>query len=100
MIRNVVLGRLRPAEGADAERDLAQLRDGLAGVAALQLPGLVANHVGLDAGVREGGWSFAITNDFEDVEAYRRYDNDPEHIVHRTRIGEVCEQVARVQFEI
>lgn len=100
MIRNVVLGRLRPAQDAAADRDRKQLEAALAGIAGLKLPGMVANHVGLDAGVRDGGWSFAITNDFEDVEAYRVYDADPEHVGYRTRLGEVCEAVARVQFEI
>ncbi len=100
MIRNVVTGRLRPADGADAERDRRQLDDGLAGIAALQLPGLVANHVGVDAGLRSGGWSFAITNDWVDADAYRAYDADPEHNHYRSMIVDVCDQVSRVQFEV
>ena len=100
MIRNVVVGRLRSADGDAAEGDRRQLDEGLAGIGALQLPGLLANRVGLDVGLRAGGWSFAITNDWVDTDAYRRYDADPEHIRYRAMIVEVCEQVARVQFEI
>lgn len=101
MIRNVVLGRLRDApdeESARHDRDL--LDQALAGIAALDLPGLVDCHVGRDAGIREGAWSFAITNDFADVDAYRRYDADEEHGRHRQVLVEVCDQLARVQLEI
>lgn len=98
MIRNVVMGKLR--EGDDPEADLEQLNRGLGGIAALTLPGLLANRVGLDEGLRDGGWSFAITNDWIDVDAYLGYDTDPEHNGYRAMIAEVCEQVARVQFEI
>ncbi|MEH3155975.1 MAG: Dabb family protein [Gordonia paraffinivorans] len=100
MIRNVVMGRLRAAEGDQAEQDRARLEAALAGIAALDLPGCLANHTGLDAGLREGGWDFAITNDWETAEDYRGYDVDHEHNVHRSEIVAVAEQVARVQFEI
>ena len=93
------MGRLRPADGEAALRDRRQLDEGLAGIAALRLPGLLSNRIGLDLGLREGGWSFAITNDWVDADAYRTYDLDPEHNRFRAMVVEVCEQVARVQFE-
>ena len=46
--------------------DVAMLHEGLAGIAALQLPGLLAMNVGCDLGLRDGGWTFAITNDWQD----------------------------------
>ncbi|GGG15930.1 hypothetical protein GCM10007304_32520 [Rhodococcoides trifolii] len=94
MIRNVVMGRLRH------EADRMQLETALAGIAALKLPGLLSNHTGFDAGLRGGGWTFAITNDWQDAESYRVYDLDPEHNVYRRSIVEVCDDVARVQFEL
>jgi hypothetical protein len=101
VIRNVILGRLRPAADPEAaDRDRRQLEAALAGILALDLPGLISNAAGLDLALRPGGWSLAITNDWVDAEAYRVYDADPEHNVHRTAIVEVCEQVARVQFEL
>ena len=101
MIRNVVMGRLRAAPDPEsAVRDRAQLDEGLAGIAALDLPGLLSMHVGQDLGLRPGGWTFAITNDWADAEAYRHYDVDAEHNLHRARVVEVCSDVARVQFEI
>ncbi len=101
MIRNVVMGRLRDApDDSAAAADRAELEAGLAGIAALTCDGLLDVRLGLDAGLRAGGWSFAITNDWRDVDAYRGYDVDPEHNVHRARIGAVCAEIARVQFEV
>ncbi|MGU3294773.1 Dabb family protein [Williamsia sp. M5A3_1d] len=101
MIRNVVVGRLRESDDdTRVQADRRQLRAGLAGIEALRLPGVLANHCGLDAGLRAGGWDFAITNDWVDAAAYESYDTDPVHNVFRAKIVEVCEQVARVQFEI
>ena len=34
---------------------------------------------GVDAGLREGNASYAITVDLADEQAYRVYDRDPEH---------------------
>jgi hypothetical protein len=31
------------------------------------------------AGLRPGGWDYALVADFDDDDAYRRYDEDPEH---------------------
>lgn len=94
MIRNVVLGRLDdPAHGVELDA-------GLAGIAALEFAGLLDMQVGRDAGLREGGWTFAIVNDWVDAEAYRSYDLDAEHNRYRAMIAAVCSDIARVQFEV
>ena len=100
MIRNVVVGRLRPTDDPQQRAaDMALLEVGLAGIAGL--PGLLAMDVGLDVGLREGGWSFAITNDWQDADAYRVYDADEEHNRLRREIfAVVCDQIARVQFQV
>ena len=95
VIRNVVLGRLKPEHADDPAVDAA-----LAAIDALDLPGKLSSRVGRDVGLRAGGWSFAITNDWADADAYRAYDADPEHNVHRGVLVEHSEQVARVQFEV
>ena len=95
MIRNVVVGRLRP--GADA----ALLDEALQGLLVLPLDGLLEMHVGRDAGLCDGGWDYVITADFTDAEAYRRYDADEEHNrLRRELFDVVSEEIARVQFEI
>jgi hypothetical protein len=102
VIRNVVLGRLRATDDPDQRAvDIAMLHEGLAGIAALQLPGLLAMNVGCDLGLRDGGWTFAITNDWQDADAYRVYDAEEEHNRLRREIfAVICEEIARVQFTI
>lgn len=102
MIRNVVLGRLRAGENpAQRAADAALLEEGLAGIAALKFPGMLANNVGSDIGLRDGGWSFAIINDWQDAGSYRVYDADEEHNRLRREIfAKICQDIARVQIEL
>jgi Stress responsive A/B Barrel Domain len=102
VIRNVVVGRLRSAEDpAQQAADAMLLQEGLAGMAALRFPGMLAMSVGTDLGLREGGWNFAITNDWEDADAYRVYDQDEEHNRLRREIfAQICQDIARVQFQL
>jgi hypothetical protein len=94
MIRNVVMGRLRP------DADLDRLAEGLDRLQKLGIEGTVEMRVGRDAGLREGNWDFAITADFADAEAYRRYDEDEEHNrLRREYFGPVAAQIVRLQFE-
>ena len=97
MIRNVVVGRVRPGT------DLSLVQEALDAIAALPVRGLVDVRVGLDAGLRPGAWSFAITSDFVDAEAeaYRAYDAEAEHNrIRREMFDPVCEEIARVQFRV
>ena len=102
MIRNVVIGRLRTPDDTEQQAaDLALLREGLAGIAALKCPGMLSMNVGTDLGLRAGGWSFAITNDWQDADSYRAYDADEEHNRLRREIFSViCAEIARAQFEV
>ncbi len=95
MIRSVVVGRLRP--GADQQ----QLDEALHGLLLLPLDGLLEMQVGRDAGLREDGWDYAVTADFADADAYRRYDAGEELGRLRRELFDVLsEEIARVQFEI
>jgi hypothetical protein len=95
VIRNVVMGRLRP------DADLGLLDEGLAGLRRLSLEGLLRLDCGRDAGLREGNWDYAITADLADEAAYRRYDEDEEHNrLRRECFGPVSEQIVRVQFVV
>lgn len=94
MIRNVVVGRLKPgAERRDAEQALAA-------IVALESEGCLDVRVGVDAGLREGNWDYSITADFTDVEAYRAYDLDDEHNrIRREMFAPISEEIVRIQFE-
>lgn len=95
MIRSVVLCRLRP--GADPALLDAALRS-LDGV---RTEGMLAFDNGRDLDLRDGTWDAAITADFVDEQAYRRYDLDEEHNrVRRELFAPACGEIARVQFHV
>jgi hypothetical protein len=93
MIRNIVVGRVR----AGVPRE--DVEKALAAIEALEPEGLLDMRTGVDAGLRPGNWSFSITADFVDEDAYIRYDLEEEHNrVRRELIAPICDDVARIQF--
>jgi Stress responsive A/B Barrel Domain len=64
------------------------------------LPVLRAYHVGADLGINEGNFEFAAVADFDDLEGYATYRDNPEH---RAIIAEfilpIAGQRAAVQYE-
>ena len=96
VIRNVVVGRVRPGTPVeDVERALQALRD-------LHVDGVAFRLVaGVDAGLREGNASYAITVDLDDEQAYQAYDADAEHNrIRRELFAPISEHVERVQFHL
>ena len=68
-------------------------------VNALEPDGCLDMRMGADAGLRDGNWSFCITADFSDEDAYRRYDLEDEHNrIRRELFAPICEEIVRVQF--
>lgn len=95
MIRNVVVGKLRPGV---APEDVEKALDA---IMALDPPGCLDMKVGLDAGLREGNWDYTITTDFADVDAYRAYDLDDEHNrIRRELFAPIAEDAVRIQIEV
>jgi hypothetical protein len=96
VIRKVVVGRVRPGTPVeDVERALQALRH-------LRVDGVDLRMVsGVDAGLREGNASYAITVDLADEQAYRVYDRDPEHNRIRAEMfAPITERAERVQFVV
>jgi Stress responsive A/B Barrel Domain len=64
------------------------------------LPTLRAYHFGPDLGLAEGNFEFAVVADFDDLEGYQAYRDNPEH---RTIIAELIRPItgqrAAVQYE-
>jgi Stress responsive A/B Barrel Domain len=73
--RHVVL--LTWKDGTEAAA-IGAVVDGLAGLPAV-IPELREYHFGTDLGIAEGNADFAIVGDFDDIEAWRRYQEHPEH---------------------
>jgi len=93
MIRNVVVGRLRP------DADTALLDAGLAALREMRIDGMLGLDCGRDLGLRDGNWDYTVTADLTDEAAYRRYDEDAEHNrIRKELLGPVSEQIVRVQF--
>jgi hypothetical protein len=93
MIRNVVVGRVR--EGVPRQ----VVEQALAAIVDLHPPGCLDVRVGVDAGLRAGNWTFSITADFLDEQAYRDYDAEDRHNrIRRELFDPICEEIARVQF--
>lgn len=96
MIRNVVMGRVRPDVPAEqVEAALAALRD-------LRVEGVELNLVaGQDLGLRDGNASYSITVDLVDEDAYRVYDLDEEHNrIRREMFAPISATLDRVQFRL
>jgi hypothetical protein len=96
MIRHMVMFRWAPeATQEQKQRVAAELRR----LPAL-LPVLRAYHVGADLGINEGNFEFAAVADFDDLEGYQTYRDNPEH---RAIIAEfilpIAAQRAAVQYE-
>ena len=94
MIRNVVLAKLTAGYDRAEVEQIQQCLD------ELNLPGTRDFTIGTDIGLRDGNWDFVIVADFDDVAAYRSYDDDAEHNRLRARLAPWIEQIARAQFEI
>lgn len=95
MIRNVVLGRLKPGV------ELSAVEPGLAAIVALDPPGRLDCRVGTDLRLRGESWDYAITADFADDASYREYDLEAEHNrIRRELFGPLSADIARVQFTL
>jgi hypothetical protein len=96
MIRHMVMFRWSPEATPEAkQRVVSELRR----LPAL-LPVLRAYHVGADLGLAEGNFEFAAVADFDDLEGFRTYRDNPEH---RAIIAEFIQPIAAeraaVQYE-
>ena len=66
------------------------------------MPELRAYHIGEDLGLAEGNFDFAVAADFDDLEGFLAYRDNPEHraIVAETFIQPIVAERAAVQYEI
>ncbi|MCL4313049.1 MAG: Dabb family protein [Actinobacteria bacterium] len=92
MIRSVAVFRLK--DGVPAER----ISEILSALFSLEIEGAIVTG-GEDLGLRGGNAHFAVVTDLVDEEAYRRYDEDPEHNrIRRELVNPVAESIERCQF--
>jgi hypothetical protein len=64
------------------------------------IPSLKAYSMGTDIGVNEGNWQFVIVADFDDLDGYLAYRDDPTHRgIIAEHIQGLVAQRAAVQYE-
>ncbi len=96
MIRHTVMFTWKPEATDEQKKRVATELSRLPGV----VPSLRAYAMGTDIGVNEGNWEFAVSGDFDDLDGYLAYRDDP---THRAIIAEHIQPIiatrAAVQFE-
>jgi hypothetical protein len=94
MITHIYVARLRPDTPAD------RVRSWLAELATLRIEGMSSLVSGADLGLREGNDDVAIVAEFQDSDAWRRYDVDEHHNrIRAEHARPIVESQQRVQFE-
>jgi hypothetical protein len=95
LIRSVIVIKFKPGTTIDRVRELIRAMD------CLRVDGMLSLRSGIDLGLREGNWDYALTADFADHDAYRRYDQDVEHNrIRRELSAAITESAVRVQFDV
>ncbi len=96
MIRHVVFFKFKPAVTED---EIKRLEEGLGA-----LPRLIAEIKGYEFGrdvVRsERAYDFALISTFDNMESLGRYISHEEHRKVLKLVGEICDSVKSVDFEI
>jgi hypothetical protein len=96
MIRHIVMFRWTPEATQEQKR---RVTTELSRLPAL-LPVLRAYHMGADLGVNEGNYEWAAVADFDDLEGYLTYRDDPEHrAIIAELIRPIAAERAAVQYE-
>lgn len=96
MIRHTVMFTWTP-EATDAQKKrVGEELSRLPGV----VPSIRAYAMGTDIGVNAGNWDFAVSGDFDDLDGYLAYRDDPTHqAIIKEHIQPIIATRAAVQFE-
>jgi hypothetical protein len=94
LITHVYVAKLIPGTSDD------KVAAWLEAIDALEIDGMLEIRSGADLGLREGNWDVAITADFADAAAWRRYNDDALHNqIRREHAKPIVEAQQRVQFQ-
>ena len=95
MIRHVVLARFKPGVPADeVDAFITAMRE-------VHVDGLRSLTCDRTAALRPGGWDYALVADFDDEDAYLRYDNDAAHARIREELAPgLLAEAARAQLRL
>jgi hypothetical protein len=95
MLKHIVFMKFKPEV---TEADVREIKKGLGG-----LPALIQEIKGFEFGQdilrTERSWDFALVSAFDDVDAMKRYQVQPDHQVVLKKVRSVCESILVVDFE-
>ena len=95
MLKHIVFMKLKPeVTGAD----IAGLKKELGGLPAL-IPEIKAFEFGQDILHTERSWDFALVSVFDDLEAMKRYQVNPDHQVVLKKVRTMSDRIVVVDFE-
>jgi len=96
LIRHTVMFTWKPEATEEQQQRVATELSRLPSV----IPSLKAYSMGTDIGVNEGNWQFVIVADFDDLDGYLAYRDDPTHqAIIKEYIQGLIAQRAAVQYE-
>jgi hypothetical protein len=97
LIRHTVMFTWKPEATEEQRKRVPAELSRLPGV----IPSIKAYSMGTDIGVNEGNWQFAVTADFDDLDGYLAYRDDPTHqAIIKEHIRPIIATRAAVQFEV
>ena len=94
VFRHVVLMKWKTPLYPGQAQQVTQMLDDLGA----QAPTVRAISHGPDAGVRQGGYDYALVVDFDDADGWRAYSAHPAHDVLRTAMPDIVADQRVVQY--
>ena len=95
MLKHIVFMKFKPDVD---EGDVTELKKGLGGLPAV-IPEIRTFEFGQDILHTERSWDFALVSAFDDLEAMKRYQVQPDHQAMLKRVRAMCESIVVVDFE-
>ena len=97
MIRHTVMFTWKPEATEEQRKRVAEELSRLPGV----IPSIRAYSMGTDIGVNQGNFDFVVVGDFDDVDGYIAYRDDPTHqAIIKEHIQDLVAHRAAVQYEL
>jgi len=95
MLKHIVFMKFKPEV---AEADIAGLKKEL-GVLPAVIPEIKAFEFGQDILHTERSWDFALVSAFDDLDAMKRYQVQPDHQVVLKKVRAMSDRIVVVDFE-
>jgi hypothetical protein len=96
MLKHVVFMKYKPEVTEAAVQDLENSLGGLPSV----IPEIKQFEFGRDIVRSERSYDFALVSAFENLDALKRYQVHPDHVVVLNKVRAMCESILAVDFEM